>query len=100
MYTIGSATGVATIYLVNKDCAMPDKKPQLAFFFSSSKLDLSDCLAPTITDEKVLQENKDVMRYRMEAYITNLQGQVIKKLQELETDEKFVVDRWLRKEVC
>ncbi len=38
------------------------------------------------------------MRYRMEAYITNLQGQIIKQLQELETGAKFKVDRWLREE--
>lgn len=38
------------------------------------------------------------MRYKMEAFITNLQGKIIKKLQELETEQKFIVDKWERKE--
>jgi coproporphyrinogen III oxidase len=55
-------------------------------------------LTQTITDEKELHEKKSQMRYRMEAYITNLQGQIIKKLEEVETDGKFKVDRWMREE--
>lgn len=40
------------------------------------------------------------MKCQMEAYITNLQGKIIKKLQELEPEGKFEVDRWNRPEVC
>ena len=35
----------------------------------------------------------------MEVYVTNLQGKIIKKLQELEPGAEFIVDKWERKEV-
>lgn len=95
-----TVTGLAGVYYVNKDAYFADKQVHHAFsLFSSDKIDLSDCLAATITDENELREKKDRMRCRMEAFITNLQGKVIKSLQEVETDKKFVVDRWTRKEV-
>jgi peptidoglycan hydrolase CwlO-like protein len=79
----------------------PENMPHHAAFFSS-KLELSDCLTNTITDEKQLQETKDLMKSKMEAFITNLQGKLVKSLQELESeksDKKFLVDRWTREEV-
>lgn len=62
-------------------------------------LNLSEALTTTITDEKTLTENADAMRTKMECYITNLQGRIIKKFQELEPNSKFIVDKWQRKEV-
>ena len=41
---------------------------------------------------------KHLMKYKMEAYVTNLQGKIIKKLQELEPETEFYVDRYIRKE--
>jgi coproporphyrinogen III oxidase len=38
------------------------------------------------------------MRYKMEAYVTNLQGKVIKELQKHEPEVQFKVDKWARKE--
>jgi coproporphyrinogen III oxidase len=66
--------------------------------FGSSDLNFSDCLTDTVTNKDDLVANKDKMKCKMEAYITNLQGQIIKKLQELETEQKFVIDKWSRKE--
>jgi hypothetical protein len=78
---------------------MPHKRPHYAFsLFSSSNLELSDCLTETITDSNQLNANKDLMKCKMEAFVTNLQGQIIKKLQEFEPESKFIVDRWTRKE--
>lgn len=68
-------------------------------FSNNNDIDLSDALEGTISDEKQIYDNKDKMRYRMEAYITNLQGKIIKELQEQEPESKFVVDKWARKEV-
>jgi hypothetical protein len=77
----------------------PEKRPHYAFsLFGSSDLDFSDCLTDTVTNKDDLVANKDKMKCKMEAYITNLQGQIIKKLQELETEQKFVIDKWSRKE--
>lgn len=85
---------------MNKEGLSPDKKTHYAFsLFSSSDLELNDCLTDTITPKDELKARKDVMRYRMEAFITNLQGKIIKKLQTYEPEQQFIVDRWLRKEV-
>ena len=96
-----AATGVTTYLIVNKGYTSPENMPHHAAFsfLSSSKLELSDCLTNTITDEKVLEATKDQMKSRMEAYVTNLQGKIIKSLQALEPEKKFLVDRWMRKEV-
>jgi len=101
--TTASAAGVATAYYVNKDTFFTaDKQPAMAFslwpFGNNNDIDLSDALEGTISDEKQIYDNKDKMRYRMEAYITNLQGKIIKELQEQEPESKFVVDKWARKE--
>jgi len=94
--TVG--TGLLTMYALNKDNISPDKMPHHASSLLPSDIDLSDCLTNTITDENVLRTNNEVMRHRMEAFITNLQGKIIKKLQSFEPETKFLVDRWLRKE--
>ena len=65
----------------------------------SNDIDLSDAATQPITDIETLNSNSDKMRYKMEAFITNLQGKIVKELQSLENDAKFVVDRWLREEV-
>ena len=101
MYATATFTGLVGFYHVNKEASFPSLKPHYALSFPSSKstdIELADCLCKTITDEKVIEEKKSQMRYRMEAYITNLQGNIIKQLQELETDAKFQVDRWMREE--
>lgn len=94
----------STIYYINKDTFLTiDKQPAHAFslwpFNKSDDFDLSDALQGSISDEKQIADNKDKMRYKMEAFITNLQGKVIKQLQELEPESKFIVDKWARKEV-
>ena len=66
---------------------------------SSNEIDLSDALAETLTDLTTIKSNSDRMKYRMEAFITNLQGKIIKQLQEVDGGSTFKVDRWLRKEV-
>lgn len=65
----------------------------------ASDLDLSEAMTTTITDEKILNENPDSMRAKMECYCTNLQGRIIRKFQELEPESKFIVDKWNRKQV-
>jgi hypothetical protein len=99
-YATASATALYTFYFVNKNSSFPDHNSHhaLSFFSKPNQIDLSDALTNSITDEKVLRERSDVMRYQMEAYITNLQGQIIKQLQELEPNAKFKVDRWMREE--
>lgn len=69
-----------------------------AFSLFPAKIDLSDVLTEPVSGEKTIMENKDKMKYKMEAFITNLQGKIIKKLQELEKDAKFKVDKWSRAE--
>lgn len=99
---VGTVAGISTAYFVNKDAILPDKQVHQAFSLfgsSSSQLDLSDALAPTVTSREVLDANKDQMKCQMEAFITNLQGKIIKRLQEFEPEAKFRVDRWLREEV-
>lgn len=75
------------------------KAQAFSLFSSSSGIDLSDIVAKTITDEAVIKKNNDQMKYRMEAFITNLQGKIVKELQTVEKDATFIVDRWTRKEV-
>jgi len=65
---------------------------------SNKCLELSDALTNTITDEAILLENQNLMRTKMEVFVTNLQGQLIQKLQEIEPESKFIVDRWNRKQ--
>lgn len=84
---------------MNKDAIFPEKQPLQAFSLFPDKIDLSDSLTAPVTDEEFLRANKDKMRCRMEAFITNLQGKIIKSLQEVEPEKKFAVDRWARKEV-
>lgn len=100
-YVTATLAGLAGAYYINKDSNFPDKNMHYASFslFGGDKMDTSECLAPTITDEKELRAKSDLMKCRMEAYITNLQGKIIKTLQEVETEKQFVVDRWTRKEV-
>ena len=98
----GSLVGLATFYYASKEGWLAESKPHHAFSLfpsSSSSLDLKDCLVETVTGADELNANKHLMRCKMEAFVTNLQGRIIKSLQEKETDAKFVVDRWLRKEV-
>ncbi len=66
---------------------------------ASTDIDLSDALVEPITDVNTLKSNSDKMKHKMEVFITNLQGKIIKELQSLESDAKFFVDRWTRPEV-
>ncbi len=105
MYTAASAVGLTVVYNLNKETFFSgDKSIHYAFSLwpfgnSEQEIDLSDTLAGTVTDEKKILDNKNLMRYKMEAFITNLQGKIIKKLQEQEPESKFIVDKWTRKEV-
>ncbi len=94
-------TGLAAFCYANKEGWLVNNKPHhaLSLIRSSSSLDLKDCLVNTVTSEDELNANKHLMRSKMEAFVTSLQGRIIKSLQEKEPDAKFVVDRWLRKEV-
>ena len=65
----------------------------------STDIDLSDAVAESLTDSDLIESNSDKMKYRMEAFITNLQGKLVKQLEEIEGGSKFRVDRWLREEV-
>lgn len=94
-----SAGGLTAFYLVNNDNISPDKRPHHALSLFSSDMDFNDCLTNTITEENELKSKPDLMRHKMEAFVTNLQGRVIKRLQKFEPETEFVVDRWLRKEV-
>ena len=94
-YGVAVTSGIATYFYVN---SRPENMPHHAAFFSS-KLDLSDCLTNTITSPNDLENSKDLMKSKMEAYITNLQGKIVKSLQSLEPEKKFLVDRWTRQEV-
>ncbi len=97
--------GLTSIYHLNKDTFFTgDKSLHYAFSLWPRKddenhIDLSETLAGTISSEKEILENKHLMRYKMEAFVTNLQGKIIKKLQEQETESTFVVDKWNRQEV-
>lgn len=97
-----AACGASAIYCINKETFFTgDKKPAFAFSlwpFGNSGIDLSNVLEGTVSDEKEIYDNKDKMRYKMEAFITNLQGKIIKDLQQHEPEAKFIVDKWSRKE--
>lgn len=106
VYVSSVTTGLAGgAYLVSENVvSMPH------YALAKNDIDLSDCLTNTITSEDVIMKNKDQMRYRMEAFITNLQGKIVKELEEIEatgvkstgkevsTAKKFLVDRWERSE--
>lgn len=97
-----SSVSAAAVYYINKDTFLTgDKRPAHALSlwpFGKSDIDLSDVLEGTISDEKEIYDNKEKMRYKMEAYVTNLQGKIIKELQKYEPEHKFLVDKWARKE--
>jgi hypothetical protein len=83
---------VATAYTIIKE--------RNGFHYAlNTSLDLSNALAGTITDEQTLMMNKELMRSKMELFVINLQGKIIKKFQELEPGAEFTVDKWARKEV-
>lgn len=84
---------------INEDLYNPFVRPHKAFTLLPEKLELSDALCETVTKREVLEQNKESMKAKMEAYVTNLQGQIVKALQEQEPEAKFVVDKWERKEV-
>jgi len=83
-----------TIYFNKETFFLADKQPAYALSFwpfASTTIDLSSALQGTISDEKEIYENKDRMRYKMEAYVTNLQGKVINEFQKYEPDVQFKV---------
>lgn len=91
LVTITAAVGLKTCY----DNGLFLKKP----IYAASSIDLRNVLTDPITSVETLTQNSDEMKYQMEAFITNLQGKIIRELQGLENDAKFVVDRWTRDEV-
>ena len=93
---IGTATTatLSATYYVNKNGSVWNELKA-----ATSEIDLTDALAGTVTDKEEILENQNLMRYKMEAFITNLQGKIIKKFQEYEPESIFIVDKWARKEV-
>ncbi|XP_050393200.1 oxygen-dependent coproporphyrinogen-III oxidase [Patella vulgata] len=55
-------------------------------------------MTDSITDIKTLDEKSDDMRYRMEMMILRIQGDVCRALEHLDGEQKFLIDRWERKE--
>jgi coproporphyrinogen III oxidase len=91
-----SASGIVIGYLfVNKE---NNYAFDFSSLFSGSKLTFNDCLTNTITSEQLLNDKRDLAKSKMEAFITNLQGQFVKELEKFEPEKRFHVDRWLRKE--
>ena len=95
---MSSTAGLTAAYFVSRGA---NTSVHHAAWFGSStpKIDLSDALTTPITSEATMRSDESRMRYQMEAFITNIQGKIIKKLQEFEPEKKFYVDRWERKEV-
>ena len=93
--TAATAFCFTAFYSQYKDSFFTQK---LIHHAKSNSLELSDALTDTITDEAILLQNPNSMRTKMEVYVTNLQGQIIRKFQEIEPQSKFIVDKWARKE--
>ena len=60
-------------------------------------LNVSQFMAEPLTEVDTLENSMDDMKSRMEIMILGVQGDICKKLEEIEGG-KFQVDRWLRKE--
>lgn len=60
-------------------------------------LNVSQFMAEPLTEVDTLENSMDDMKSRMEIMILGVQGDICKKLEEIEGG-KFHVDRWLRKE--
>ncbi|XP_062570982.1 oxygen-dependent coproporphyrinogen-III oxidase-like [Saccostrea cucullata] len=65
---------------------------------SGRKLDSSKWMAEPITDKTLLEERSSEMKYKMEAMVMRIQSEVCRKLEEIDGDQKFFVDRWTRAE--
>ncbi|XP_008485182.1 oxygen-dependent coproporphyrinogen-III oxidase [Diaphorina citri] len=62
-------------------------------------LDVSVFMAEPVTDKKHLEENQSDMKTRMELMIMKIQADFCRALEsEEDTDTRFRVDRWTRKE--
>lgn len=61
------------------------------------KVDTSKFMAIPVTDVKQL-ENSDDMKARMELMIMRVQAEICRKLEELDGDKQFKVERWERNE--
>ncbi|XP_061195911.1 oxygen-dependent coproporphyrinogen-III oxidase-like [Saccostrea echinata] len=68
------------------------------FANSGSKLDSSKWMADPITDKALLENRSSDMKYKMEAMVMRIQSEVCRKLEEIDGDQKFFVDRWTRAE--
>lgn len=66
-------------------------------FFRSEKVDVSKFMAAPITDAEELEKSED-MKLRMELMILRMQAEVCERLQSLEKETKFKIDRWIRPE--
>ena len=60
-------------------------------------LDLSKFMAEPLTEADALENSMDDMKSRMEVTILGVQGDICRKLAEIDGQE-FRVDRWLREE--
>ncbi|XP_052711620.1 oxygen-dependent coproporphyrinogen-III oxidase-like [Crassostrea angulata] len=68
------------------------------FAYSGRKLDTSKWMSEPITERSLLEERSSEMKYKMEAMIMRIQAEVCRRLEEVDGDQKFFVDRWTRKE--
>lgn len=73
------------------------KAEALGSFFRSEKLDVSKFMAEPVTNAEHLEKSED-MKSKMELFVLQVQADICKRLQSLETETKFTVDRWIRPE--
>ncbi|XP_057340633.1 oxygen-dependent coproporphyrinogen-III oxidase [Microplitis mediator] len=67
-------------------------------YAAKSQLDVSGFMGRPITPEKTLKKNEGDMKSKMEMLILKIQADFCRSLEAFEDEERFKVDRWLRKE--
>ncbi|KAF7993944.1 hypothetical protein HCN44_011213 [Aphidius gifuensis] len=87
-YGLGSSVVGLTIYKSHNHQA----------FATKAQLNISNFMAEPITSTIDLQKNAGDMKTKMELLIMKIQSDFCRSLESIEKDEKFKVDRWLRKE--
>ncbi|CAH0553958.1 unnamed protein product [Brassicogethes aeneus] len=70
----------------------------LSFFSQKNTINTKDFMALPITNLEHLEKNKDDMKTKMELMILRVQADFCKALELEEDCNKFIVDRWTRKE--
>ncbi|XP_012287841.1 oxygen-dependent coproporphyrinogen-III oxidase [Orussus abietinus] len=65
---------------------------------ASTDIDVNKFMSKPITDISILQNNQEDMKTKMELLILKIQADFCKELEALEDEDRFIVDRWTRKE--